>query len=104
MIALKRDKPKKCLDCPCLWTLGDIISTTDNKKYAARFCAAAHKEICVYEELEDMPLPDSWMKFSIPDWCPWIELPNYNACVNIDDEEERRWHLSMAGLGGSYDL
>ena len=72
MIALNIDKPKSCLSCPCLWTLSNI-GGEGNKTYAARFCAAASKEICVYEEVNDFPLPDSFYKFAIPVWCPWIE-------------------------------
>lgn len=73
MIALDRDKPKSCLSCPCLWTLGNVFDDK-GEIYAARYCAAVSKEICIYKEIEDMPLPDDFYIFNIPNWCPWIEI------------------------------
>lgn len=96
MIALNIDKPKSCLSCPCLWTIGNVPNES-NKMFSIRYCAAARKEICAYEEIENMPFPDSFYNFSIPNWCPWVELnkPVY--------DEDSYWHMSMAGLGGSYE-
>ena len=74
MIALNIEKPNSCLSCPCLWTLGNIPDEKTGNTYAIRFCAAAHKEICVYKEIEDFPLPDSFYRFPVPEWCPWIEI------------------------------
>jgi len=42
-------------------------------------------------------IPDVWANWSKPKWCPWQEIYE-----NTDDEESA-WHMSMAGLGGSYD-
>lgn len=97
MIALNRRMPKNCLDCPCLLTFGNIPDGESKETYAARFCAASHRELCIYKEIKDFPLPDSFYNFSKPKWCPWQEIYE-----NVDDEESA-WHMSMAGLGGSYD-
>lgn len=71
MIALNIDKPTSCLSCPCLQTI-TATGSEDNRKYAVRFCHAAHKEICVYEDSEE--LPKNWYEFNIPTWCPWLEI------------------------------
>lgn len=97
MIALNKNKPTSCLFCPCLSSFRNVSSENKNKTYAIQYCAAAYKEICIYEELEDTPLPDSFYYFPIPQWCPWIEINNSTR------DEESYWHMSMAGLGGSYE-
>lgn len=70
MIALKQNRPNSCLSCPCLETLAGIPS--DNGKiYVTRYCRAAYKEICVFEEES---IPETFYNFNIPTWCPWIEI------------------------------
>jgi hypothetical protein len=76
-----------CDNCPKLQTMirvPDILNK--NKHYAARFCMAARKNICVFEQKENEILPDIFYNFKTPEWCPRI----------IGKK------LVSLGLGGSY--
>lgn len=94
MVQLNIPMPKQCLDgnCPCLATLvleNDFI----------RACQAAHLRI-IYHCERSNPLPDGWVNFKKPEWCPLREAVS-DPYKNYE-EEETHWDMSMAGLGGSY--
>lgn len=98
MIALNRKMPQKCIECPCMQTYAIDNENVKNVQHLIRFCAAAGKEMVSIEWKTFEPLSyKSWMNWPKPKWCPWQEVYE-----NIDDEESA-WHMSMAGLGGSYD-
>lgn len=95
MIALNRKMPKDCFDCPCMQT---YAIEEENIQHLIRYCAAAKQNMVSIEWKLFEPLPyETWMNWSKPKWCPWQEIYE-----NTDDEESA-WHMSMAGLGGSYD-
>lgn len=71
VIGLDMEMPMKCLDCPCLWTIV-CPKVEDGTNVCIRFCAAKHKEIYVCPQKESMP--DEWMSFNKPDFCPWVQL------------------------------
>ena len=96
MIALNRKMPKDCFDCPCMQTYA--IEEEENIQYLIRYCAAAKQNMVSIKWKTFEPLPyEAWTNWSKPKWCPWQEVYE-----NVDDEESA-WHMSMAGLGGSYD-
>ena len=97
MIALNRKMPQTCFDCPCMQTLCIDKEEERNIEYLIRYCAAANKEMVILEQNIYDKIPDVWMNWPKPKWCPWQEVYE-----NVDDEESA-WHMSMAGLGGSYD-
>lgn len=90
MIQLNIPMPKQCVhdNCPCLTTL-----MMDGKYF--RVCQAASMKIIYACDKEEI-YSNEWMDFKKPNWCPLMEVKNY-------EEEEERWHMSMAGLGGSYE-
>lgn len=92
MVQLNISMPKQCVYdcCPCLTTL-----MMDEKYF--RVCQAAKMKI-IYACDKEGIYSNEWMHFKKPDWCPLIEVP-YESY----EEEESRWHMSMAGLGGSYE-
>ena len=95
MIALNRGMPQNCLDCPCMQTYA--IEEKENTQHLIRYCAAAKQEMISIEWKIFEPLPyGTWMNWPKPKWCPW-----QTVYEDIDDEESA-WHMSMAGLGGSY--
>lgn len=97
MIALNREMPKTCFDCPCLATFAINKENTQNIQYLIRHCQAARQDMVFIEWNISEAIPDVWMNWNKPKWCPWQKVYE-----NIDDEESA-WHMSMAGLGGSYD-
>ena len=97
MIALNRGMPQNCLDCPCMQTICMDKEEDYNIKYLIRYCAAAKQEMVILEQNVHDKIPDVWMNWNKPKWCPW-----QTVYEDIDDEESA-WHMSMAGLGGSYD-
>lgn len=97
MIALNRKMPQTCLECPCMQTLCIDKENIQNVQYLIRYCAAAKQEMVVIEWDTSKSVPNVWMNWSKPKWCPWQKVYE-----NIDDEESA-WHLSMMGLGGSYE-
>lgn len=97
MIALDRNMPKDCFACPCMQTLCIDKENIQNVQYLIRHCAAAKQEMVVIEWNTSESVPDVWMNWPKPKWCPWQEVYE-----NVDDEESA-WHMSMAGLGGSYE-
>ena len=97
MIALNRKMPQNCLDCPCLATFAIDKENIQNIQYLIRYCQAARQDMVFIEWDTSKITPDIWMNWSKPKWCPWQEVYE-----NVDDEESA-WHMSMAGLGGSYD-
>lgn len=90
MVQLDIPMPKQCAydNCPCFTTL-----IMDGKYF--RVCQAAKMKI-IYACNKEGIYQDEWMHFKKPDWCPLIEVRNYEG-------EDERWHMSMAGLGGSYE-
>ena len=97
MIALNRKMPLNCFDCPCMATYAIDNEKIKNVQHLIRYCAAAKQEMVFIEWNKIETIPEVWMNWSKPKWCPWQEVHE-----NIDDEESA-WHLSMAGLGGSYE-
>lgn len=97
MIALNRNMPQNCFSCPCMQTYAIDKENVRNVQYLIRYCAAAKQEMVVIEWDTSESIPDVWANWSKPKWCPWQEVYE-----NVDDEESA-WHLSMAGLGGSYE-
>jgi hypothetical protein len=97
MVQLDIPMPKQCLhdNCPCLATF-----VFKNDDVMIRTCAAKSQRIIVYYPLTNNP-PNDWMDFKKPDWCPLIEVKS--KLYDSYEEEEERWHMSMAGLGGSYE-
>lgn len=90
MVQLNIPMPKQCVydNCPCL-----AILMMDGKYF--RVCQAASMKI-IYACDKEGIYSNEWMHFKKPDWCPLMEVKNY-------EEEEKCWHMSMAGLGGSYE-
>ena len=98
MIALNRRMPQKCMECPCMQTYVIDKENVQGVKYLIRHCAAAKQEMVVIEWNTSESIPyEAWVNWNKPKWCPWQEIYE-----NTDDEESA-WHMSMAGLGGSYD-
>lgn len=97
MIALNRRMPQTCLECPCMQTFTIDKENIQNVQYLIRHCAAAKQEMVVIEWDTSESIPDVWMNWSKPKWCPWQEV------YENPDDEESAWHMSMAGLGGSYE-
>lgn len=97
MIALNRGMPENCFDCPCMATYAIDNEKIKNVQYLIRFCAAAKQEMVSIEWNKTETIPEVWMNWAKPKWCPWQKVYE-----NTDDEESA-WHLSMAGLGGSYE-
>ena len=74
MIALNREMPKNCLECPCLQTL---IIPEGSTEYWIRYCAAGDFSMYVitsdeYNNNEDIRL--KWFHFLKPEKCPLIEI------------------------------
>ena len=97
MIALNRRMPQVCLECPCMQTYAIDKENIKNVQYLIRYCAAAKQEMVIIEWDTSESIPNVWMNWSKPKWCPWKEVYR-----DIEDEESA-WHMSMAGLGGSYE-
>jgi len=95
MIALNRKMPQTCFECPCMQTLCIDKENIQNVQYLIRYCAAAKQEMVVIEWDTSESIPDVWMNWSKPKWCPWKE-------ISENKNEEYAWQMSMAGLGGSY--
>lgn len=75
MIALDRDLPLSCFNCPCLETLR--LSLPEEKKMQLfRICKARSRQdiikSIIYSKGDE--LPQDWMNFPIPEWCPWKEI------------------------------
>ena len=96
MIALNREMPKTCFNCPCFATYALDKEKIPNVQYLVRFCEAAKQELVVLEWNKSETIPDVLMNFTKPKWCPWQEIDT----TEYDDED--RWHHNMAGFGGDY--
>lgn len=96
MIALNREMPKICFNCPCFTTYVLDKEKFPNVQYLVRFCEAAKQELVVLEWDKSETIPDVWMNFTKPKWCPWQEIDT----TEYNDGD--RWHHSMAGFGGDY--
>ena len=81
MIALNREMPRRCLDCPCMST---FIFEKDN--LAARVCMASFVGI-LYKCKLDETVSNEWMDFPKPSNCPWIDMSE----SSYDKEFEREW-------------
>lgn len=97
MIALNRRMPQTCFDCPCMATFAINKENIQNVQYLIRHCQAVKQDMVFIEWDTSKSIPDVWMNWKKPKWCPWQEVYE-----NIDNEESA-WHMSMAGLGGSYE-
>jgi len=106
MIALDREIPKTCFNCPCFATYTIDKENIPNIQYLIRFCEAAKQELVVLEWDKSETIPDVWMNFSKPNWCPWIDVGNgglkWTMTFPDDCDDEERWHHNMAGFGGDY--
>lgn len=74
MIALNREMPKHCLECPCLQTL---IIPEDSAEYWIRYCAAGDFSMYIttsdeYNNNEGIQF--EWIHFLKPEKCPLIEI------------------------------
>lgn len=69
MIGLDREMPQSCLLCPCLYTL-------KLDKVCLRCCNAAGLRQIIEPLFYDKEkkVPDWWMNFPKPEWCPWVEI------------------------------
>lgn len=69
MIGLDREMPQSCLSCPCLYTI-------NLKGVSLRCCNAAGMQQIIEPLFYDKEksVPDWWMNFEKPDWCPWVEV------------------------------
>ena len=97
MIALNRKMPQTCLECPCMQTYVINKENIKNTQYLIRYCAATKQEMVSIELNTPKPVPNAWTFWPKPKWCPWKEIYR-----DIEDEESA-WHMSIAGLGGSYE-
>ena len=107
MIALNREMPKNCLECPCMGTY-DILNDK-NEMYMLRICHGNYMTIyqttrAQYDENKD--IQQEWASLPRPEWCPWIDVGDAGlkwAMTYPDDyDDEERWHHNMAGFGGDY--
>lgn len=98
MIALDRNLPRTCFECPCLATFAIDKENIPNVQYLIRNCEAAKQEMVVIEWDKTESVPDVWMNWTKPKWCPWKEIKEENS-----NDDDSYWHMSMAGLGGSYE-
>jgi len=76
MIYLDRKMPKDCFDCPCLQTFTRVPNGTTHTKYWIRLCAAQNRIIFQFmckdkDVIGD--IPNEWINFTKPTWCPWKE-------------------------------
>ena len=62
-----------------------------NVQYLVRFCEAAKQELVVLEWDKSETIPDVWMNFSKPNWCPWVDVGNAGLkwTMTFPDDEER---------------
>lgn len=74
MIALNRKMPKTCFECPCMATFAINKENIQNVQYLIRYCQAAKQEMVVIEWDTSESIPDVWMNWSKPKWCPWQEV------------------------------
>ena len=108
MIALDREMPETCLECPCLQT---YISPDDNADTEAwiRFCAANCYTLyhtTAEEYYASEKVKDEWIHFPKFEVCPWVDVSNaglkWTMTYPDDYDDEERWHHNMAGFGGDY--
>lgn len=97
MIALNREMPKSCLECPCMGTYD--IPNDKNEIYMFRICHGNYMTIyqttaAKYKENEN--IQQEWMNLPRPNWCPWQEIDT------TERDDEYSWHHNMAGFGGDY--
>lgn len=106
MIALDREMPRHCLECPCLQTL---FIPEGSAEYWLRFCAGMGYTIYLttaedYNTKEEVRT--EWIHFSKPKNCPWVDVGNaglkWTMTYPDDYDDEERWHHNMAGFGGDY--
>lgn len=73
MIALDRDLPQTCADCPCYQTLHVYGLLALEPNILMHRCAANGEIINTMGWREGDPAPpDEWYDFTKPEWCPWI--------------------------------
>ena len=90
MIALNREMPNTCLECPCMGTY-DIPD--DNKEiHMLRICHGNYMTIyqtAMTEYTENKDIQQEWMNLPRPEWCPWIDVGNANLKWTITIPKER---------------
>ena len=75
LIALKREMPNSCFQCPCMETLYSDASKTEDIKSSYRICKAANMVLVGPAVLTEKDIiPKEWLEFSIPAWCPWNKI------------------------------
>ena len=74
MIALNRELPQTCYECPCFQTL---TCSDDMETYMIRRCAAAGSiiyETTLRKYHNDKEIEKRWFDFTKPANCPWEEI------------------------------
>ena len=77
MIALNREMPKSCLECPCMGTYD--IPNDSGKIYMFRICHSNYMTIyqtTMTDYKENKDIQQKWMNLPRPEWCPWVEMGN----------------------------
>ena len=91
MIALDREMPKHCLECPCMGTYD--IPNDKNEMYMFRICHGNYMTIyqttfSKYENNEEVQ--QEWMDLPRPEWCPWVDVGNAKLKWTIIIPKERK--------------
>jgi len=89
MIALNREIPKSCLECPCMGTYD--IPNDSGKIYMFRICHGNYLTIyqtTMTEYKENKNIQQEWMNLPRPEWCPWIDVENANLKWTITIPKE----------------
>lgn len=79
MIALNRQMPQNCFECPCLQTYAIDSDENPYIQYLLRQCAARGQTMVTIKWSIGTHAPDEWTNWSKPEWCPWIELEDNNV-------------------------
>lgn len=91
MIALNREMPKTCLECPCMGTYD--IPNDNGKIYMFRICHGNYMTIyqtTMIEYKENKEIQQEWMNLPRPEWCPWIDVSNAGLKWIITIPKERK--------------
>ena len=70
MIALDREIPSSCFECPCF----QVLKASDEKgkiQYLVQYCAESG-EIIRKRDIEE-PIPPDWIYEGRMEWCRWME-------------------------------
>lgn len=94
MIALNREMPSTCLECPCMGTYD--IPNGNGKIYMYRICHGNYMTIyqtTMTEYKENKDIQQEWMNLPRPEWCPWIDIDiknaNFKWTITFSDEDNK---------------